>query len=316
MIPCIELHGIICFRPEFNISDVWVNFKDLLFAVVKDVVPIGRHIKKRNPWITNEIVTLSRKKHRAFNAARRNPTNNYLWTEYKSIRNKVKYLTAQSYANFMKDLSQNCSSSPKRCWSFVNSQRGKSSPNCFRTANGSVFTDHLDIANNFNSIFQSNFTIDKADSISSECTSACSHSSQFRLCDIVVTVDEVKKLLKSLNMYKSAGPDDVSPMLRNLASDSLAEPLTKLFNFSLPSGTVPTEWKLANVVPLYKSGDSHDMSNYRPISLCSTVGKILEKIVSKHLVNHMYRSGIITDVQHGFIPKRSCITQLTTLYHE
>ena len=117
-------------------------------------------------------------------------------------------------------------------------------------------------------------------------------------------------------MYKSSGPDDVSPMLLNLASDSLAEPLTKLFYFSLSSGTVPTEWKLANVVPLYKSGDSHDMSNYRPRSLCSTVGKILEKLVSKHLVKHMYTSGIITDAQHGFIPKRSCITQLTTLYHE
>ena len=90
----------ICFCPEFNINDVWVNFKDLLFAVVKDVVPIRRqNCKKRNPWITNEIVTLSRKKHRAYNAARRNPTNNYLWTKYKSIRNKVKYLTAQSYAN-------------------------------------------------------------------------------------------------------------------------------------------------------------------------------------------------------------------------
>ena len=72
---------------------------------------------------------------------------------------------------------------------------------------------------------------------------------------------------------------------------------------------MPTEWKFANVVPLYKSGDSHDMFNYRPISLCSTVGKILEKLVSKHLVN-------ITDAQHVFIPKRSCITQLTTLYHE
>ena len=71
----------------------------MYIAVVKDVVPIGRQNgNKRNPWITNEIVTLSRKKHQAYNAARRNPTNNYmyLWTtcKYKSIRNKVKYLTA------------------------------------------------------------------------------------------------------------------------------------------------------------------------------------------------------------------------------
>ena len=60
-------------------------------------------------------------------------------------------------------------------------------------------------------------------------------------------------------MYKSSGPDNVSPMLLNLASNSLAEPLSKLFNLSLSSGTVPTEWKLANVVPLLKSGDPHDI---------------------------------------------------------
>ena len=97
-------------------------------------------------------------------------------------------------------------------------------------------------------------------------------------------------------MYKYAGPDNVSPMLLNLASNSLAEPLSKLFNLSLSYGTVPTEWKLANVVPLLKSGDPHDISNYRPISLCSTVGNILEKIVCRHIVNHMYRGGIISDV--------------------
>ena len=42
-------------------------------------------------------------------------------------------------------------------------------------------------------------------------------------------------------MYKSAGPDNVSPMLLKLAADSLAQPLTRLFNLSLE--TVPTDWK-------------------------------------------------------------------------
>ena len=54
---------------------------------------------------------------------------------------------------------------------------------------------------------------------------------------------------------------------------------------------------------------------YRPISLCSVVGKILERVVCKHLINHMYRGVIISPTQHRFLPKRSCVTQLTTLYH-
>ena len=190
-------------------------------------------------------------------------------------------------------MAQNSSSNPKQFWSFVSSQRKKNTVSSFQTAFGTILSDHLDIANNFNSVFQSNFTV---------CVATL--PLEIRLCDITTGADEVKKLmLKEINMYKSAGPDNVSPMLLNLASHSLAEPLSKLFNLSLSSGTVPTEWKLPNVVPLLKSGDRHDISNYRPISLCSTVGKILEKIVCRHIVNHMYRGGIISDVQHGFFPK-------------
>ena len=116
-------------------------------------------------------------------------------------------------------------------------------------------------------------------------------------------------------MHKSCGPDDISPMLLNLACGSLAQPLAKFFNLSLATGVVPHEWKLANVVPLFKTGDAHVMSNHRSISLCSVVGKILERIICKHLINHMYRGGIISPTQHGFLPKRSCFTQLTTLHH-
>ena len=78
--------------------------------------------------------------------------------------------------------------------------------------------------------------------------------------------------------------------------------------------TVPLA-KLLNLVPLFKTGDAHVMYNYRPISLCSVVGKILERVVCKHLINHMYRGGIISPTQHRFLPKCSCVTQLTTLYH-
>ena len=194
-------------------------------------------------------------------------------------------------------MAQNSSSNPTQFWSFVSTQRKKNTIFSFWTASSTILSDHFDIADNVNSVFQSNFTVDTTDFNST----LCSHSpSEIRLCDITTSADEVKKLLKEINMYKSAGPDNVSPMLLNLASNSLAEPLSKVFNLALSSGTVSTEWKLANVVPLLKSSDPHDISNYRPISLCSTVGKILEKIVCRHIINHMYRGGIVSDVQRGF----------------
>ncbi len=159
---------------------------------------------------------------------------------------------------------------------------------------------------------QGNFTRDTDNTGIISCNHTCS---DFRLRDILTNLGEVKRLFLNLYKYKSCGPDNVSPMLLNLAADSLAQPFAKLFNLSLATGVIPLEWKLANIVPLFKSGDAHIMANYRPISLCSVVGKVLERIVSNHLTNHMYRGGgIISPTQHGFLPKRSCVTQLSTLY--
>ena len=279
---------------------------------MSDIVPIAKQNgRKRHPWISSEIVTLSRKKNRAYKAALRSGTNNNLWDKYKKLRNDVKYLIRQSYCSYVHDMAINSASNPKQFWSFVNSKRCKSAVRSFHSDNGNL-RDPTRIAQNFNHLFQSNF-------INVSCNHneiSCDHFiTNFRLGCISTNIAEVKQLLSQLNMYKSAGPDGISPMLLKLACNSLALPLTKLFNMSLSSGLVPHEWKLAHVVPLFKSGDAHNMSNYRPISLCSVVGKTLERIISKHVINHMYKGGIISPTQHGFLPKRSCVTQLTTLYH-
>jgi hypothetical protein len=76
----------------------------------------------------------------------------------------------------------------------------------------------------------------------------------------------------------------------------------------ITSGVVPSEWKLANIIPIFKSGDKNNFSNYRPISITSTVSKILEKIICKHLLHHLYQTGQVDKNQHGFLPRRSCST--------
>ena len=76
-----------CFSPESDINEVWDQFKDLLFATVSDIVPVAKQKgKKRYPWISAEIITLS-----VFRAAKLNPANINLWTKYKTLRNKIKY---------------------------------------------------------------------------------------------------------------------------------------------------------------------------------------------------------------------------------
>ena len=96
----------------------------------------------------------------------------------------------------------------------------------------------------------------------------------------------------------------------------MAPVLTRMFNLNLSLGNVPREWKLANVVPLLKSGDRESISNYRPISLCSVPCKIVERVVASHLLKHSNMYGIIPLFQHAFMANHSCSTQTSTLYND
>ena len=78
---------------------------------------------------------------------------------------------------------------------------------------------------------------------------------------------------------------------------------------------MPSDWKLANVTAIYKGkGGSEDVSNYRPISVTNCFGKMLEKIIFKHLHNHLLRYNILSDHQSGFRHKDSTINQLLIIY--
>ena len=78
---------------------------------------------------------------------------------------------------------------------------------------------------------------------------------------------------------------------------------------SVKSGIFPERWKHANVVPLYKKGDKKEPSNYRSVSLLPLFGKILERVVYDELFRHV--APVLSQHQHGFIPRRSCTTNLT-----
>jgi hypothetical protein len=87
--------------------------------------------------------------------------------------------------------------------------------------------------------------------------------------------------------------------------NEIAVPLAHIFNLSLGSGTFPEQLKQSRVIPIFKSGNHLECDNYRPISLLSSISKILEKIVSEKLLNHLTSNDLLYVHQYGFIPKRS-----------
>ena len=74
--------------------------------------------------------------------------------------------------------------------------------------------------------------------------------------------------------------------------------------------------KQAEVVPIFKKGKRDDAGNYRPGSLTSVCGKIMEKIISNEIVDHLERNEVIRSVQHGFVQGKSCQTHLLTVMED
>ena len=136
------------------------------------------------------------------------------------------------------------------------------------------------------------------------------------MSDIVVSQDGILKLLLELKVNKASGPDLIPAPILKLAASPLSHCLTIIFQASLSTGTVPEDWKQANITPVFKKGERFKATNYRPVSLTCICSKLLEHVVVSQLRDHFDANSILADCQHEFRAQRSCETQLISLTQE
>ena len=202
----------------------------------------------------------------------RNPSSPEVKNHYKRFRAHVQKVIRDAYwkhvsSIFTFDDDNTDPNSPrkngkvKKFLSFVKSLKKEAFGNTSLRKNGILKTESSDKANICNKQFQSAFTQET----DAELHVPSKGDSPFpSMGDITVDPNGVAKLLGKLNIHKASGPNDLNARVLNECSAEISLLLAFIFNESLVQGTLPGDWRQANVSPVYKKGEKYDAANYRP----------------------------------------------------
>ena len=270
------------------------------------------------PWYNGYLRRLCRKKGRLHKIAKCN-RQEHDWARFVSARNEyfseLKRIKLEYDQNKYNILAREKKSS-KKWWSLIKKVQ-KSNETCEVMPpieiDNDILTDDKDKAEAFNLFFSQASSIDDTNT---QLPNIARVLDDNFLVSIQISKQDIIDQLKAIDVSKSYGPDGISPIFLKESHFILVDSLHSLFNLSLNLGKVPCQWKQANVVPIHKKDLRSKMNNYRPVSLLSIVGKLMERIVFKYIYNFFKENFVITVFQSGFLPGCSTVTQLLEVYHQ
>ena len=311
----VDLYGTV--KSAVDINHGWLNWKEQFLSAVCGSIPRKTISNVNNPpWINGEIIHAIRKKETVRRKLKTTPTD-ILKNKFKALRPKVKRMITESRGQFFENISEALSNNPKRFWSvFKISSKRSSVPGIMTMGSNGLDSNPVrsascarDIADLFNDYF-STIVSGNDNTIPTNISSSPTDS---KLSGLTLSPDDVLAALLSLDTNKATGPDEIPPRILKDCAHQIAPSLCLIFNQSLQLGSLPEEWKLANIIPIHKKGDISNVENYRPISLLGVTSKVLKRCVLRKL--REYLTSLINSAQHGFTPGRSCTTQLVEVLH-
>ena len=128
--------------------------------------------------------------------------------------------------------------------------------------------------------------------------------------------DDIAKITQDLDPNKEYGHDQISIRMLKICGKTIYEPLECIFRECLNTGLFPSEWKKANLVPVYKKGDKQCLKILRPVSLLPICGKIFEKLIFNEMSKFFNENNVISLKQSVFKRRDSCVNQLISITHE
>lgn len=293
-----------------SIEELYSMFKEALFNSINRYIPSKLSSSHFSfPWVNNSVKRDINRKQRLYNKAKKRGHASH-WSEFRKLRRSIDRKIRKAHKNYIRDVIGDSlkSDNTKPFWNYVKAKKQEVSGVSPLQVAGRILSSAKDKAEALNRQFCSVFTNENDSNLPDLGSSDIPD-----INDIEISTEGVLKLLNDLKTHKAAGPDGIPARVLKACSNSIAPILQKLFQKSISTGSLPTDWLNANISPIYKKNDRSAPSNYRPVSLTSIICKLLEHIIHSHIMKHFEEFDILANEQHGFRKGRSCETQLSAL---
>ena len=296
-------------------AEAWDVFKQILETEIDRCVPKKlRRSACRPLWMTKNILRLIRKKRRLWRWYTRYGGKDYSsFMEFRNAQKEVTKAVRNAKRNFERKLAKDRKVNSKAFFSHIKKSTSNRVTFGPLKQDDKIVADSSQMATVLNDFFCTVFTDEDTETLP-QVEQAFTGNDPLRT--VQFSSDEVKKKLLRLRKSAAPGPDKLWPRVLQTMADVLSLPLSLIYSRCLAEGTVPLDWKRANVTPIYKKGSKAVPGNYRPVSLTSVLCKIMESIVRDAIVLHLTKHNLIRDSQHGFMGGRSCLTNLLEYLEE
>ena len=296
---------------DLNVEFAWSFFHESIQNAITTNVPKVNKFIKKSIWMNSSTLSIIKQKRDAY--------RQYLLTKnekdylhYVKKRNQTKSACRKTVREFEKSLAKNVKNNPKAFYSYAKSKtKAKENIPVLIDDNNENATTDLSKAEMLNSFFASVFN-DSALPSDPPVEFNVEHVRTSISDHIDLSPHIIREKLSKLNINKSAGPDDIHPRILCELANEIANPLSTLFHKVFDTGQLPQIWKEAVITPLFKKGKKSSPQNYRPISLTCVLVKVFESIIRDHIMSYLLSNELLSKSQHGFLPKRSCFTNLLT----
>ena len=292
-------------------NNTFNNLVDTYFPIT--VVNFNSNVHRIEPWMTTGILTSRRKKNLLCKQLVKKPTT-LLRDKFKIFRNIYNNVVRTAKKTYLHSQIENNVNNLRKTWQILYNAIRKSKTkkeNCISLLiNGVNINDPTLMADGLNKFF-TNAASEVVSKINPSNKSPTEHITRnpvsFSLNASPVTITEILNATKSLQDKKTPDLNGISSNFIKKIIFQIIKPLHHIFTLSFEKGIVPSQLKIAKVIPIYKSGDRRSMDNYRPISLLTTFSKIIEKIVATRLTIFLNNNQIISKWQFGFRAQHSTV---------